>query len=512
MNKIISINLCGIIFQIDESAYESIKQYLNEIKNNLGQSEGSFEIYQDIEGRVAELFQLKINSGKQAILPTDVTEVQALIGTPESFKEWSGSGKPNMDGQNFKPIRRIYRNADDRVLGGVCSGLAYYFGVDPLIIRLAYAGLIFAFGVGILFYFILWIAIPKANTMEEKMSMMGKPFDFGRFNSSVKDEAKAVGNNFKQMAGEFKNAAPSSSHVLNRLGSILIKIFAFFVILFGVIIFLPISIGVLAVILAFGVTLPILSSMLFINASHGVIAFLGLLFFFLTPLLWLVIKFVQMIFKTRPLSRTFKMGLLILWVVGLGMLAFVMGKLFNDFSYTSTKTDLMALHVPAGKILLIKSTNEDNSNSNFGYQNFHFVYNGNNFSGQDIMDTFTVLNTTLQLVASGDSSTQLRINKVAQGSDQSTANSRIAKMNYNFYQNDSVITLPNRFSYTSNQLWRNQHIRLQLQIPVGTKVRFDSSVGDEFLKNSSFRMKDDGDKDLQNKVWQMSEHGLIPIE
>ena len=144
MNKIIAINLCGIVFQIDEMAYESLKKYLAEIKNNLGISTAANEIYQDVENRIAELFQHKINSGAQAILPTDINEVIAMMGNPEQFKEFDEENKQqnsNAKTTSFDithPFRKIYRNADDKVLGGVCSGLAAYFGIDPIIMRLVF--------------------------------------------------------------------------------------------------------------------------------------------------------------------------------------------------------------------------------------------------------------------------------------------------------------------------------------------------------------------------------------
>src|SRR5690349_12113363 len=144
MNKTVTVNIGGIVFHIDENAYERFKQYLEAIRVHFTGSEGRDEIMQDIEARIAEMFQEKIKEQKQVVTLADVEEVITVMGRPEQF---SGTGES--DGAEAEPSatttvnvkRRLYRNPDEKMIGGVASGISAYFDVDPVWIRLAFVAI-----------------------------------------------------------------------------------------------------------------------------------------------------------------------------------------------------------------------------------------------------------------------------------------------------------------------------------------------------------------------------------
>lgn len=187
MKTTVNINLGGYAFHIDEDAYERLRQYLKNIERELSGESSASEIISDIEGRVAELFRGKLNNYKQVITMKDVEEVMAVMGSPEVISGGDTSGESTP-----RSSRRMYRDPDGRVFGGVCSGLAAYMNWDPLIIRIIFAILILFGGVGIGLYLILWIVVPEAKTTAQKLEMRGNPVTIENIKESVKNEFETV--------------------------------------------------------------------------------------------------------------------------------------------------------------------------------------------------------------------------------------------------------------------------------------------------------------------------------
>lgn len=194
MKKNISINISGIIFHIEEDGYELLRKYLDSVNRYFSNFEDSTEILADIEGRIAEIFLSKLNDSKQVITAEDVNALMGIMGSVNDFKAAEESefatepmGAPKENRQKEKSNnsqqesnagggsstykssepKRLYRDQQRQFLGGVCAGLANYFNVDAVWIRLLFAVLMFAYGTAILLYIILWIAVPASNTLEE---------------------------------------------------------------------------------------------------------------------------------------------------------------------------------------------------------------------------------------------------------------------------------------------------------------------------------------------------------
>ena len=209
MKKNITINLCGRLFQIDEDAYELLQQYIESLRQSFGHEEGGEEIVNDIEARIAELFLELNQQGIEAITIEHVKDIITRIGKPEELKgeeEKQDNGGHKYDSfrsaaQGFRDNvrartagKRLYRNPNDKMVAGVLSGIAAYTGSDVTWWRIGYAMLILAsnflfplFGIWfnygfflhvnlafIIFYFVLAIAIPVADTPKQVLEMEGK--------------------------------------------------------------------------------------------------------------------------------------------------------------------------------------------------------------------------------------------------------------------------------------------------------------------------------------------------
>jgi len=192
MNKVININFQGRILPIEELAYETLKQYIESLRNYFANEEGRDEIINDIECRIAELCEDRLKKGTVCIAVGDIDLIIASIGRPADFEaqdgfeastsqssqsanqnnyrnndqnnyhNTSGSNYSNFDSSNNRP-KRLYRDEQNKVLGGVCSGIANYFGIEPLVVRILW---FFLIGVNILGYLILWIAVPSTSVKE----------------------------------------------------------------------------------------------------------------------------------------------------------------------------------------------------------------------------------------------------------------------------------------------------------------------------------------------------------
>ncbi len=169
MKQVININFHGRVVPIEVSAFDLLKQYTESLSRYFANEEGKEEIINDIENRIGELFQERLKSGASCITDDDINAIIKSMGRPEEFEDQ----EPTTTTQQTKSSsststahKRLYRDENDKVLGGVCSGLANYFDIDPIIVRAAFLLILFAFGTGLLAYIILWVVVPSTSSTE----------------------------------------------------------------------------------------------------------------------------------------------------------------------------------------------------------------------------------------------------------------------------------------------------------------------------------------------------------
>lgn len=190
MKKTIQVNLSGQIFTLDEDAYDRLSNYLRQISQLYANSPGKDEILQDIEVRIAELFTEKLRETKMVVSLKDVDAVVEVMVRPEQFEEGTmedeSSSSQRQERREEYRAKRFYKDPDDKVVGGVCSCIGYYFGVDPLFIRLAFICAVVFAGTGILLYLILIIILPEAKTASEKWHMKGELVNIGSIGNPLR--------------------------------------------------------------------------------------------------------------------------------------------------------------------------------------------------------------------------------------------------------------------------------------------------------------------------------------
>lgn len=192
MKITVSINIGGVAFHIDEDAYSELKIYLRQLERHFAKEESSSEIMADIEARIAELLRSKISDYKQVVTIEDIIEVMNILGTPEDI---SGDSEGTFEKISSPGYNRMYRDPDRRIIGGVCSGMASYWNIDPWLTRVIFIILALPGGLGILIYVVLWIVLPEAKSTAQKIEMKGDPVNIHNIKDSVKEEFENVKKN-----------------------------------------------------------------------------------------------------------------------------------------------------------------------------------------------------------------------------------------------------------------------------------------------------------------------------
>jgi len=209
MKKVVTINIAGRSFYIDEDAFDVLGEYLKKLNDWSQKKEGGKEILTDIESRIRELFEDRIEPATGVISINMVNDVIHTMGQPEDFSDDPADDETNEEEKaraghfsadtRVPPRRRLYRDVEDRVLGGVCSGIAAYFNIDRVVVRILFAILPFlSFGAIIPIYIILWIAIPPALTSSQRLEMQGHDVNISNIEKNIRDEYNSVKQKFQK--------------------------------------------------------------------------------------------------------------------------------------------------------------------------------------------------------------------------------------------------------------------------------------------------------------------------
>jgi phage shock protein PspC (stress-responsive transcriptional regulator) len=338
MKKTININLAGFVFYIDEDAYETLQKYLNNIRTYLGNTEGREEIISDIESRIAELFSEK---QKQVITLVEVNEIIEVMGQPEDYMT-----EEEFEETTFQqPNKRLFRDPDNTVLGGVCSGVGHYLKIDAVWIRLIFLAMLWS-GLSILFYFVLWAIIPKAETTAQKLEMKGKAATLSNIEDYVRKGYENVKDDFKNV--DFKGAREKAKRgasgffaflgeLISKLFSALGKILSFIASILGKLLGVIILVITVALIIVLTISF-IIGSFIDINIGNDILVLPGFEFIgpdwggpfhpiwyrismmlaFGIPAFSLLLFALQLLFKNMGrLSGGVKIGLLAVWMISL---------------------------------------------------------------------------------------------------------------------------------------------------------------------------------------------------
>ena len=329
MKKTLTVNLGGTVFHIDEDAYRLLDNYLSNLKIHFRKEAGADEIIDDIERRISELFAEKLTAGSQVITITDVEEVIARMGKPEDM-EAENDSEPSVGNATRTTIhRRLYRNPDDKLLGGVISGMAAYLGWDVTLLRLLLLVVLIC-GVGTLIpvYIVCWLVIPEARTAAEKLSMRGEAVTVENIGKTVTDGFEKVANGVNDY---MKSDKPRT--FLQKLGDALVMVAGWFfkicLVIFAIIcspllfvfgvVFVALLFAAVMVAIGGGAALvsmfPTFDVILPTSPLSAIVMYIAGILLVGIPLVSLVWAIFSQIFKWQPMASGLKWTLVILWMV-----------------------------------------------------------------------------------------------------------------------------------------------------------------------------------------------------
>ncbi len=607
MKKVININFQGRVIPIEETAYEILKQYVESLRRYFSREEGRDEIINDIENRVAELFEERLKKGAVCITDEDVEAVMVSMGRPEDFEEQdgadrsessythahAGSGQQHASaGATAEEPRRLRRAENDTVLGGVCAGIAHYLRIDPAVVRIIFALIAFAgFGFGFLLYIILWIVLPaaplqtnvrkrlyrdpenkviggvagglaayfnvdtwiprliflvpfivsvvpnlfgnwnfwwgpklafgglggtffityiilwivlpQAVTATEKLEMRGEKIDLESIKNTVQGEmqgikskaekagkdlsakATAVGEEigkvaterseeFSRMANEKSRAfaaevRPVAKKVGTGIGNAIGVIFkAFFLFIAAIIAFALMM--VLVALMYSGVGISLLQNFLLEGFWQNFLAWSVIILFIGVPVIALLVWVARRIMRVKSHNPYLGYTFGSLWIIGLISVFILMGTVSRNFLELDAVGEEAAIEQPASNSMVIKLSDTKRryySSDVFGNQYRFLSRNGDSL----------LLNTVrVRLVRSEDSAYHINIEKRARGNTLDKAAESAGNIQFAVDQNDSLILLPNWFMVSKENKFRNQQVVVNVAVPVGKKVMIDRSV------------------------------------
>lgn len=598
MKKVININFQGTIVPIEESSYELLQQYIESLRLYFANEEGRDEIINDIESRISELFQERLKNGSTCITDDDVNAIIKNMGRPADFEEaekgesagsnkeefrQSQSGKSEsffQENRNWKG-KRLYRDENNKILGGVCSGIAAYFGIDPVIVRILFILFIIS-GIGILayillwlfvpgsnmlqngvrkrfyrnpdekiiggvcsgigsyfninpwlpriiflipfvtfffrwghfgpltfpnflsfsfspgsfiIYVILWLVIPEATTTSERLEMKGEKVDMNSIKNSVLKEMKDVGERMGKMgqemgeqvgkmgkeAGNFakettanfnKEVYTSTHRTSGILGNIITTIFK-------ILMYFILGCIALAVIIAlFSITIVAmglfpLKDFVLTDGWQSVFAWGTLLFFIAVPVIGIITFIIRRFARIKRSNKLIRYSFIGLWIIGIICFISLITSLGRDFrSSSSGNVEYIPLSDPNVKSLEVMPANYNN----YSRMNNWFRLEPFATFGMD-NDTAFISNFRIRIKKSATDSFQVSEIKWCNGRTRRDADTLVARINFNISQKDSLLMMDRAIAINTTDKFRNQYVEITIAVPVGHYIKVNKNFG-----------------------------------
>jgi len=521
MKKAIKINLSGIIFHIDEDAYEKLKTYLDTISRHFSNKQESKEIIDDIEARIAELFQEKITEETQVITLSLVNEVIDIMGNPEDIAD-SGEEAEHQRTfhESYNKSRRLYRDPENSVVGGVCGGLSAYFSVDPVIFRLLFVIFFFAGGASILVYAILWIVLPRAETAAQKLEMRGEKVNVSNIEKKVREEYDNVKDNVKdgyskaKSSDTYRKTERAASDFFDVLGKILLVFVKVILIIIGtsfVIGGIGLLIGIIALpfvgihVFPFETYSFSLGDVLipFTDPVSVTLLVISITLLLLIPVAAMLYGLVKLIFNIKTRNRGLAVGALTLWIVSL--LCIIGIAAFESSHYSDAGRDNFSQELVTGSDTLYISINSsqedylDDENILDLDDRWFLLEDAEAFYGRISLD--------IERTEGADF--LLDIEKESKGRSWENASENAANIDYEFRMTGNKLVLDPYFSVDLEHKWRFPRVETIVRVPEGKVVVLDRQTRDilEGVRNVD-RLSD---WNMAGKSWKMTEEGLEKI-
>jgi phage shock protein PspC (stress-responsive transcriptional regulator) len=517
MKKTEQIHMGGFIFHIDEDASQMLNAYLAKLKNHFANESEASEIINDIEMRIAELLQLKLNDQKQVINSDDVQELIEIMGKPEDFIE-EPENNVHTQAPRQRNRRRLYRDLDNNLAGGVCAGLGVYFNLDPVIWRIIFIVLTFPLaGFPILAYFILWIITPAALSTAQKMEMRGGDFTISDIESNVKREFEQIKGNFNTYkdSEQYKQARTNLNSVGRTIGEIVGFFGRILLILVGLVLILT---GLGMITSMFGLFVFSDSFLFWLNPGHHhaiipdfmlslispknlVLASIALIIFVAAPVIAIIYWGLKLILRFKANDKIISLVGAVAWILSIVVLIAVTFLEVKEYSFTAKKEDSVSMNLPKNQTLHLKAKQSPDD-----YIQAYFFDEG--------MDVYTLpeykdryyFEPNLRIKKSTGENIYVEFEKIARGSTNQLAKDHSNTIVYEWNLQDSVLYIDPFFYQEQNGKWSFPELKMVLYLPEGQKICID----DQLYHTLNYIQAADGIRfsEIPGRCWIMTNDGL----
>ena len=493
MNKTISINLGGMFFHIDEDAYQKLSRYFDAVKRSLS-PDGREEIMKDIESRIAELFQERIQNEKQVVSLVEIDAVIGIMGQPEDYKIDEEAAQ-SIDYSIPSKAKKLYRDKENSIIGGVASGFGHYLNIDPVWIRLLFVIIVVAgFGSPILIYLILLVIIPVAKTTSQKLEMKGEPITISNIERKVKEGIDDIAEKFNKIDSQkfSENTRQGIHKTSTSIGKLFTTLFGLFTKIIGGIIVLFSSIALIgfcvaSVFMIFSANMPDnfilnhiktpigLETPIWIQGILMLLVF-GIPFFFI---LFLGLKL--LVNHMKSIGAIAKYTLLATWIIAFGTAISLGINEASQLAFEGKSVQKQELIINPTDTLLIKFKNNDFYSKNvFHETDFRITQDEKN------KEIIYSNNVSIEIMETESSIAYLQVEKLAKGKSADDARKRAEKIKYGFKIDGNVLQLDNYLIAAVEDQFRGQEIALYLYLPKGTHFKTDKNFYSYDISNDNF--------------------------
>ena len=601
MEKVININFQGRVIPIEETAYNHLKQYTDSLRRHFANEESGEEIINDIENRIAELLTAKLKGGAACINSADMNAVIDSIGRIEDLMAADGeeetSGKDsnkNSKTENQTPRpepTRLYRNADDKIIAGVCSGIAARLNMDPVVVRILFVFLfgalfwiyivlwlivpmqsietqttrklyrnpddkvvagvcggmavyfnldswkvraifllpviisiffqsigIFTWHVGIapgiflgsfgstlfLLYVILWVSLPYATSGTEKMELRGEKIDINSIKAATQARATAATSTTRTIGSS-----------IGRLIAILVK--SFFLFVAGTIA-LGLFAGLIGLIVA-GTAISPYAGFFLNSPGEYTLLWFGVILATGMPLLAIAVWLIRRMTGARSRRHYLAYVFSALWITGIIIVAITGSKVGANFSNNGAIEEELQIAQPSAGRLFVKVDDALLPTRSMRYNRWFNDMNNDNDEFKLIdRNTLWLNNVKVNFERSADTLFHVFETRSSRGNSERDASAKAGKISFVVSQLDSILTLPRGFVVNKEDKFCNQQVLITIEVPAGKTVRVSEAINDYswYTVNVNGRgvyktaeWNDDDDMDFDNnKEYIMTTSGL----
>ena len=509
MNKTVNINLASTFFHIDENAYQILERYLRKLKEGFKDTAGGEEILQDIEARIAELFQDLKTNPDYVINTADVEKVIGIMGEPETVLS-----EEDINTSQEKIHRKLYRDPEDKYIGGIAAGLGHYFKIDATWIRLIWLFLgLFSGGVFTLIYILFWILVPLAKTTGDLLRMKGKPVNIATIKKKIKEEFDDVTTKIKDLDYEkagstlkkkSKNFFQFLENLIRKIPSIILKLIGLLFLLISISSIFALFIGSFVLLGLGNLLLPLQ----FVDLGVFPDSFwrIALILVVLIPFIFLFSLGIRLLRGVSSrIGSVSRLVLFSLWIIAIGALVFTGTNQIRKNSITATQTTIHELAIEHEDTLRVSLfINEIKPNS------WKFKKNNPlNALSRRIEKSQKLV--TLSIKSNKLSSTSLEIQASAKGADEKKAQQAVEQLTYRWEQEGDILFLDDQIKNQPLSGFQTKNIEMTLLLKEGQIIALDESL----RKVLSYPVENNqnwNSRSTAGYLWKMGPQELICLD